>query len=247
MTGVASGIGKAVAQACIARGDTVFGIDRTDADCDADLSTKDGRSAAIRAAATWADGQIDGVVACAGLSVGHVGAIIGVNFFGAVEIVAGLNPLLRASPSARVVVVSSESMILGCDPETIEACLAGDEAAAVKAAMAAPDMVYRSSKRALSLWVRREAVTPEWAGSGILLNAIAPGVVVTQMTRQMLDTKDGTDRLNASTPMRIGRPGQPSEIAALAAFMTAPENSFMVGQTVFCDGGAEATLRPEHF
>jgi NAD(P)-dependent dehydrogenase (short-subunit alcohol dehydrogenase family) len=49
----------------------------------------------------------------------------------------------------------------------------------------------------------------------------------------------------SSTPMRIGRLGRPEELARLLAFLASPDNGFTVGQTVYCDGGAEATLRPE--
>ena len=44
-------------------------------------------------------------------------------------------------------------------------------------------------------------------------------------------------------PMQIGRYGQPEEVAQLLRFLGSPENSYMVGQVIFIDGGGEATNR----
>ena len=106
-----------------------------------------------------------------------------------------------------------------------------DVAAAVAACReVGAELTYSSSKRALSRWVKREAVKAQWAGAGILLNAVAPGVTLTAMTQRLLETSDGVALLSAAAPMRVGRPAQPAEIASCALFLA----------------GAEATLRPEH-
>jgi NAD(P)-dependent dehydrogenase (short-subunit alcohol dehydrogenase family) len=73
------------------------------------------------------------------------------------------------------------------DPAIVAACLDGDEPAAVAAAGAAVDrgegsLVYVPTKAALAHWVRRTAITADWAGAGSALNAIAPGIVTTPMT-----------------------------------------------------------------
>jgi len=65
------------------------------------------------------------------------------------------------------------------------------------------------------------------------------------MIQATLDSADGRAMIYSSTPMRIGRLGRPEELARLLAFLASPDNGFTVGQTVYCDGGAEATLRPE--
>ncbi|WP_340315966.1 SDR family oxidoreductase [Rhizorhabdus argentea] len=77
----------------------------------------------------------------------------------------------------------------------------------------------------MSLWVKREAVKAEWAGKGILLNAVAPGVVQTPMIRYLLDTKDRTEFLNKNKPVRLGRPAKPAELAALIAFLSSRETA----------------------
>lgn len=244
VTGAASGIGAAVARACTARGDRVVTVDWIKGDVVADLSTAAGRAAAV--SEIEALGGVDAIAACAGLAEGDPGTIVGVNYFGAIELVAKLRPLLAKGNAPRAVIISSEALILDQHPATVAACLAGDEPAAVSLARANPTVVYQSSKLAVSLWVKREAVKSEWAGDGILLNAVAPGVVDTPMVRGFLATEEGTAFLNKATPMRLGRPAQPIELANLISFLIGTENTFIVGQTVFCDGGAEATLRPDH-
>jgi len=246
VTGAASGIGAATAAACAAAGGRVLGIDRAGAEIVADLSTPDGRVGAARAVSELSDGRIDAVIACAGVSSGDPANTVSINFFGSTALVAALRPLLEAGEDPRAVIISSEALLLGYDPATLQACLDGDEPAARAAASAAePHLAYNTSKMAIARWVKREAVKAEWAASGVLLNAVAPGVVATPMIQQLLDTEEGRDMLGKATPMRVGRWAQPAELARLLAFLASPDNSFMVGQTVFCDGGAEATLRPE--
>ncbi|WP_205781478.1 hypothetical protein [Planctomonas deserti] len=43
-------------------------------------------------------------------------------------------------------------------------------------------MLYTTSKLSVARWVRRTAPTESWAGAGIALNAVAPGVILTPMT-----------------------------------------------------------------
>jgi len=51
-------------------------------------------------------------------------------------------------------------------------------------------LIYGSTKRAISRWVRRECIKPEWAGAGIPLNAVGPGMVETPMVAKMLATAE---------------------------------------------------------
>jgi NAD(P)-dependent dehydrogenase (short-subunit alcohol dehydrogenase family) len=128
----------------------------------------------------------------------------------------------------------------------VAACLAGEESEAQKLAGTAPETAYFSSKKALSLWVKRHSITPDWAGQGILLNAVAPGIVATPMTFELLESEEGRRLLDRVTPTRLGRPAQPEEIAEVIVFLASVHNSYILGQTVFCDGGAEAILRPDY-
>ena len=69
VTGSASGIGAAVCNLLKQAGHRIIGIDRTDADVTADLSTAAGRQAAVEQVLTLCEGKLDGLICCAGVGV----------------------------------------------------------------------------------------------------------------------------------------------------------------------------------
>jgi NAD(P)-dependent dehydrogenase (short-subunit alcohol dehydrogenase family) len=92
--------------------------------------------------------------------------------------------------------------------------------------------------------VRRHAVSTPWAGSGIRLNAVAPGAVQTPLLQGGLDhAKLGT--AIRSLPIPLGGFGTPGQIAAAIAFLLGPESTFCCGTILFADGGSDALLRPD--
>ncbi|MBF6436434.1 SDR family oxidoreductase [Nocardia cyriacigeorgica] len=249
ITGSASGIGAATSDYLRARGIRVIGADLRGADITVDLATDAGRSDLVARAREMTDGRLDGVIACAGVALFDP-LTIRVNYFGAVATLAGLRPLLAAGTDPRAVVISSVASLHPTDAETVDAALAGDEQAAVKAAEAAIErgdgaQIYASSKAAIARWVRRTAITPDWAGAGIALNAIAPGTIVTPMIQPMLDTEEGRRAIDGAVPMPLHGHARPEQIAPLLDFLTSPANSHITGQVVFVDGGADAVLRGE--
>ncbi len=102
---------------------------------------------------------------------------------------------------------------------------------------------YPASKMAVAYWVRRQAVTPEWAGSGLRLNAIAPGMIETPMVSSMRSHPE-VGPLLEMLPIPVGRTGRPDEIAALVELLLGPDGGFFCGSVLFCDGGSDALLRP---
>lgn len=149
----------------------------------ADLSTKEGRQAAVEASVEAANGVVDAVICCAGLS-NPIALTAAVNYF-----------------------------------------------------------FYSSSNRAISRWVRREAITEDWAGAGIPLNAVAPGIVLTPMTAGLLATPESTKMVDSVVPMPLNYHQSPESIANLLIWLTSEENTHCCGQTVYCDGGSDAVLR----
>lgn len=244
VTGSASGIGKALVEVLRDRGDTVIGVDRDSADIRADLSTEDGRAHAV---AELGAGPLDGVVACAGVSAPDP-ISVGVNHFGVVRLLEGLRPVLAAAPQPRAAVVGSIAGTGPVDRAVVEACLRDDEPEALELARAAVAngtgrLLYPSSKSALAQWLRRVAVTEEWAGAGIPLNAVAPGVVLSPMTAPLVADEAMKKVMDQAVPMPLNGYAQPAVIAGALAWLISPGNTHMTGQVIYVDGGAEATLR----
>jgi NAD(P)-dependent dehydrogenase (short-subunit alcohol dehydrogenase family) len=194
-----------------------------------------------------AGNRLDGLVACAGLGphVADAEAIVSVNYFGATAVLAGLRDALAAARGAAVAVSSNSATIPGADNAVAAACLAGDEPAARHAAVALVSSgVYGGTKLALARWVRRTATTPEWAGAGVRLNAVAPGAVMTPLLQSGLAHPTLGDAIRAF-PIPSGGFGVPEEIAAAIVFLLGPEARFCCGSVVFVDGGTDALLRPD--
>lgn len=91
---------------------------------------------------------------------------------------------------------------------------------------------YAISKSALNGLTRSLAL--ELAPHNVLVNAVAPGFVATELTFQN-NTPQELAALKAGLP--IGRLADPVEIAEVTAFLGSELNSFMTGQVVVCDGG----------
>lgn len=106
-----------------------------------------------------------------------------------------------------------------------------------------PQKLYPSSKAALAQWLRRECVTPEWAGAGIPLNAVAPGVVRTPMSEPLFADERMKGLMDRAVPMPLNGYAGPEAIAAALGWLINPENTHMTGQVLYVDGGAEVSLR----
>lgn len=254
ITGSASGMGKATADRLRAAGHTVVGVDLKDADVIADLSTRAGRAAAAAEVLARSTRGLDGAVLAAGLGPGpgetRSRLIAEVNYFGVVDLLEAWRPALARAGSAKVVVFSSNSTTTTplVPKSTINGLLAGDIDKALRGVKKfganASAMAYGGSKIALSRWLRRHAVTPDWAGAGIRLNAIAPGAILTPLLQAQLDNPDLAGAIE-QFPIPTGHFGDPEQIAQWVVFMLSEATDFMAGSLVFVDGGTDALFRSD--
>jgi NAD(P)-dependent dehydrogenase (short-subunit alcohol dehydrogenase family) len=243
-------MGAATCRRLLAAGDRVIGVDRHEADVVADLATPEGRARAVDEVAHRSDGAIDGLVTWAGLAglTDLPGStLISVNYFGTVDLLAGLRPLLAAGHDAAVVAVASNSTTVqpGVPMALVEACLAGDEARArALADEASALLAYPASKLAVTRWCRHQAPTEAWAGAGVTLNVVAPGAVETPMLEAT--RRDPTiGEFVEAFPVPVGRKGDADELAGVVQFLLGPDARFFCGSVVFVDGGTDALLRAD--
>jgi NAD(P)-dependent dehydrogenase (short-subunit alcohol dehydrogenase family) len=234
-------------------GHKVIGIDIRDADIVADLSTKEGRREAANKAIELSGGNINAVIACAGLA--HpIAKTVSVNYFGMTEILEALAPTLAKAQAPRAVAISSMASLMANDKALVEAmCVDDDEAKAVARAQELVDagggleqLIYGSTKRAISRWVRRQSIKPQWAGAGIPLNTVGPGIVRTPMVADMIATSEARAALDKMVPMPLNYYLEAENVAHLLIWLASVENTHCCGQTIYIDGGSDAVLRGDN-
>ncbi|MDD5265418.1 MAG: glucose 1-dehydrogenase [Candidatus Bipolaricaulis sp.] len=101
--------------------------------------------------------------------------------------------------------------------------------------VAYPEVVgYCASKGGVIMVTR--ALAAEWAASGVRVNAIAPGDILTPLTRSMVDRDpDRRKRMESRIPM--GRLGEVEEVAGAAIYLASDASQYVTGHTIVVDGG----------
>ena len=230
VTGGTSGIGHAIARAFLAAGAhvTVTGRRETAGDYDVDLSRFTyrqctmGDASAVAGLAASID-RLDVLVNNAGenLPGGHnewepevFEDAVATNLFGAFRLTGALHDRLAASAldgGGNIVNLASMASFFGIE------IVPG----------------YGAAKAGVVQMTKTLAVA--WAGEGVRVNAVAPGVVTTNMTAPMMPFDELTAPLLARTPM--GRFATPDDVAPAVLFLASSAARYVTGHTLVVDGG----------
>lgn len=236
ITGAASGIGRAIAIAYAQAGARVVITDREAAACADTLAqvqasggqgwvraldvTDPAVAASLAAEVGQSIGAIDILVNNAGVIVREgidsprvhaaVRTVMDVNVIGAFNVMHAFLPALRQT-RGNIINISSGASFHG-QPNAVG---------------------YSASKAAVRLL--SQSMVADLASSGIRVNVIAPGVIITPMTDATRANPERLERFMARIP--AGRLGQPEEIARPAVFLASDMASYINGVTLPVDGG----------
>ena len=97
---------------------------------------------------------------------------------------------------------------------------------------------YAASKGGLAMLTR--SMCAEWASSGVTANGLAPGYVVTELTRALADDPEFDAWLRKRTP--AGRWARPVALVGPLGWLAAPASDFVNGQVIAVDGGLTAVI-----
>jgi 3-oxoacyl-[acyl-carrier protein] reductase len=211
ITGASRGIGLSIKRTFEQNGIDVISPARNE------LDLADPKS--IKKYLSSADLSADIVVNCAGinilspfeqLNIAEIRHVFQTNFFSTVQVLQGFLPGMRKRQYGRVVNI-----------ESLYAIISREERVS-----------YAASKSALSGLTRTLAV--EYGKYNVLVNAVLPGYVLTEMTQKNL-SKQEIDEICKRIPLK--RLAQPEEIAKLVLFLCSDENTYITGQMIVADGG----------
>ena len=232
VTGASRGIGRATAEALSAAGASVMLSSRKEADLEKAVAEIGGDTAYSAANA----GDEEAAARCLDATLERFGAIDVLVNNAATNPYYGPTVDIDVSRAAKTAAVNQIAPIvwtrlarergLGARPGSSVVNIASIGAFSTEANIG----FYNATKAALVLLTRQLASE---LGPEIRVNAVAPGLIVTDMAKALVENYG--DRLAARLPMK--RLGQPDDIARVAVFLASGEAGYITGQVITVDGG----------
>ncbi len=236
VSGGSRGIGKALARGFAERGAYVWITGRDDATLQATASEISVGEHRVRYAVSdvtrvndcqlaveviiQAHGRIDTLINVAGINVRkpavevteeNYDAILGINLRGA---------FFMAQAVGRVMLKQKSGSLINIDSLNSAGPLKN----------VAP---YAMSKSGMNGMTR--ALALEWGPSGVRVNGLAPGFILTDLTQKLWSDPTMQAWNTANCP--LGRLGKPEDLVGTALFLASPAAAFLTGQTIYVDGG----------
>ena len=231
ITGGARGIGRAIAERFLAEGAKLLLADVDAAtlaqtaeelgclSCPTDVAQKDQLDRMV-ATGIEAFGRIDILVNNAGITHAADFLDLTVEDFDRVIAINLRSAFLASQAAARHMIPRGQGAIVNMS--------------SVNAVFAIPNQIpYAISKGGMNQLTKVSAMA--LAPHGIRVNAIGPGTILTDMGQAIMSNAEMQQKILSRTP--LGRCGEPSEIASIAAFLASDDASYLTGQTIYPDGG----------
>jgi len=241
VTGASSGIGRATALALASQGASVLAVARDEA--------------ALREVVEMMPAQTGEVAAYDITEPAAAGAVVAaaINRFGQLDVVVNAAGIIAMGPVdqtddalwARVMELNVNApfrLMRAAIPHLTPRRGAIVNVSSVNGRRVFPGLAaYNVSKAALDQLTRCAAI--ELAAAGVRVNAVNPGVTVTNLHRRggMGEEQYSAFLTRAKDTHPLGRPGQPDEVADLILFLASERAAFITGETIAVDGGRHLT------
>ena len=237
VTGAAAGIGRAIARRFAAEGAAVLAVDRNAEGLEATVAGITGEGGRTRELVedVGEPGAADRIVGACLEAFGRIDVLV--NNAG----IGGSHEVLETSDEewARILDVDLTSVFRLSRRVLVEMRRQGSgrviNMASVFGTTAFPGAAsYSAAKAGVIALTRSMAV--DYAPAGVTVNAIAPGLILTEMTRGRL-TGDPRYRALMLEGTPLGRPGRPEDVAGAAVFLASADADFVTGHVLTVDGG----------